>query len=159
MTTTIKRTLTIGAPPPAGAELSRSVEARHCYPGVEKVQVRAAGFELFFEIRLAPSGADAAGAPAVWVHEHLGPVVETDDGARWTSTMLWKWPNEELVTAASSYTFRAVGGGSEFTFELSYERPGTRLAQLLDRGRFPVTVERAIDRYLENLADLYVNRN
>jgi hypothetical protein len=152
MTTTISRVLTVGASPSECAQLSRSPEARHCYPGVEKVQVRAAGLVLFFEIKLASPGADAAGAPAVWVDEHLGPVVETADSARWTSTMLWKWPNEELVSADSSYTFREAGPVTEFTFELSYEEPQRGLAQLLDRGRFPQSVERAIDRFLENLS-------
>jgi hypothetical protein len=155
MTTTINHVLTVGADPSECARLSRSVEARHCYPGVDRVQVRAAGLVMFFEIKLAPPGADAAGAPAVWVDEHLGPVVEMPGGLRWTSTMLWKWPNEELVSADSSYTFRPVASGTEFTFELSYEEPRSRgLAQLLDRGRFPQSVERAIDRYLENLAAL-----
>jgi hypothetical protein len=90
------------------------------------------------------------------VDEHLGPVVETTAGVRWTSTMLWKWPNEELVSADSSYTFRAAGpeAETEFAFELSYELPGTRLSQLLDRGRFAESAERAIDRYLANLAEL-----
>ena len=69
--------------------------------------------------------------------------------------MLWKWPNEDLVSADSSYTFRPAGSGTEFTFELSYELPRTRgLAHLRDRGRFAESVERAIDRYLENLAAL-----
>ena len=155
MTTTINRVLTVGAPPSECARLSRSVEARHCYPGVERVQVRASGLVMFFEIKMAPSGADAAGAPAIWVDEHLGPVVEIPDGIRWTSTMLWKWPNEDLVSADSSYTFRPAGSGTEFTFELSYELPHTRgLAHLRHRGRFAESVERAIDRYLENLAAL-----
>ena len=51
--------------------------------------------------------------------------------------MLWKWPNEDLVSADSSYTFRPAGSGTEFTFELSYELPHTRgLAHLRHRGRF-----------------------
>jgi hypothetical protein len=155
MTTTINRRLVVGAAPSECARLSRSVEARHCYPGVERVQVRAAGLVMFFEIKLAPSGADAAGAPAIWVDEHLGPVVEIPDGIRWTSTMLWKWPNEELVSADSSYTFRAAGSGTEFTFELSYELPHSKgLARLLDHGRFAESAERAIDRYLESLTAL-----
>src|SRR2546421_10247992 len=155
MTTTINRVLAVGSAPPECAELSRSVEARHCYPGVERVQVRASGLVMFFEIKLAPSGADAAGAPAIWVDEHLGPVVEIPDGTRWTSTMLWKWPNDDLVSADSSYTFRAVGSATEFTFELSYELPQSRgLARLLDHGRFAESAERAIDRYVESLAAL-----
>jgi hypothetical protein len=155
MTTTINRVLAVGTDPAECARLSRSVEARHCYPGVERVQVRANGLVLFFEIKLAPPGADAAGAPVVWVDEHLGPAVDIPGGIRWTSTMLWKWPNEELVSADSSYTFRVSEAGTEFTFELSYEEPQTRgLAQLLDRGRFGQSVERALERYLEHLTAL-----
>jgi len=155
MTTTINRVLTVGAPPSECARLSRSVEARHCYPGVDRVQVRASGLVMFFEIKLAPAGADAAGAPAIWVDEHLGPVVDVPDGTRWTSTMLWKWPHDELVSADSSYTFRAVGSDTEFIFELSYELPTSRgLTRLLDHGRFAESAERAIDRYLESLSAL-----
>jgi hypothetical protein len=127
----------------------QSAESRLCWPGTKEAWNKSG--TIYYTVMMNAPGAREA---IMRVEEHQRPSEWNGGGASFENGMEWTFATGEVASSWQTYRFVEEERGSRLYLEHRYMMPGNAASRLLHRGRFARSVEKAVQRYAQRLAEL-----
>jgi len=129
----------------------QSAQSRAHWPGVQRVRWDDTSVvpRLHYEVQIAAPGAPEA---VVAVEERMCRPDEDTTAVFFESAQLWTWPTRHVAGAWATYQFVKTAEGAGLAFTYRYLLPDLADQDAFDRATFDASVERAVDLYIERLA-------